>query len=184
MGKINTRTIAIARAEENPNLPSKSNGEKDKKKITIKKKKRIVFAVVEKVHARTRHFPPSCHSFPPFRFSISTLAIITFVMSLFKYFVTLVISQLFPPPLPHLVSSFNAIFMWISTRKKETQTPITRFAFFSFKNSGSFTCLHLKCVFFSCWVCQIARAKAMGLVNIRIESVVTQDFYFFFFSRP
>jgi hypothetical protein len=137
MGKINTRTIAIARAEENPNLPSKSNGEKDtKKKITIKKKKRIVFAVVEKVHARTRHFPPSCHSFPPFRFSISTLAIITFVMSLFKYFVTLVISQLFPPPLPHLVSSFNAISMWISTRKKETQIPITRFAFFPLKTLG------------------------------------------------
>lgn len=36
MGKINTRTIAIARVEENPNLPSKSNGEKDQKKSQLK----------------------------------------------------------------------------------------------------------------------------------------------------
>ena len=38
----------------------------------------------------------------------------------------------------------------------------------------------LEMCFFSCWVCQIARAKAIRLVNIRIESVVTQDFSFFF----
>lgn len=87
-------------------------------------------------------------------------------MSLFKYFVTLVISQLFPPPLPHLVSSFNAISMWISTRKKETQSPITRFAFSSFKNSGSFTCLHLKCVF----------SPVVGLSNHQSKSNGTSEY--------